>query len=101
MLRGIGLYLYNIVCGSHPNAVTIRMKGNSTHKTSMLIERVNTLLGLPVPQPHSLVVTTGNNQAAIRGEPSSTDPVAVVTQAELELLTIHCPHLVTIATEER
>ena len=33
MLRGIGLYLYNIVCGSHPNAVTIRMKGNSTHKT--------------------------------------------------------------------
>lgn len=67
----------------------------------MLIERVNTLLGLPVPQPHSLVVTTGNNQASIRGETSSTDPVAVVTQAELELLTIHCPHLVTIATEER
>lgn len=33
MLRGMGLYLYNIVCGSHPNAVTIRMKGNSAHKT--------------------------------------------------------------------
>ena len=67
----------------------------------MLVERVHTLLGLPVPQPHRLVVTTGDNQAAIGGEPGSTDPVAVITQAELELLTIHRPHLVTIATEER
>ena len=58
----------------------------------MFVKRVYTLLRLSVPQSHCLIVATGDIRRLF-GE-----NFAVAIQTELELLAIHWPHLITMAT---
>ena len=59
----------------------------------MFLEGVNILLRLSVPQSDCPVISPGHNEATVGREPGTPDPVAMTTESELELLTIHCPQL--------
>ena len=64
-----------------------------TPSPALLMEGLHTLPGLTVPQSDGLVIATGQDEAAIRGELCTTNPVTVTAQCELKLLSIHRPHL--------
>ena len=59
----------------------------------MLVIGVHAVLGLSIPQLHSLVVSARHNESAVWGELGTPHPVAVATQGALELLPVDRPQL--------